>query len=134
MTVVAKMATFLCGPPRPESEMVTATYLPYTEIPAPTATNVSGIYNNPLLCVALDFNVGGSPYIRYTLDGSDPDDDESDGTVSRIWTEEGVCIEIFPDNVQPGTIVTLKAQNYVFLGAGPYVGGDIMVETYVFDG
>ena len=103
----------------------------------------AGVLEDGELCVRLDFNgAAGGPYIRFTTDGSDPIDTTEDGSItpaeaSPIWTDAsisaGECIPIFSVDDLSGTIVTVKAQNFVYLGSGPYVGGAMVVETYILD-
>jgi hypothetical protein len=79
--------------------------------------------------------MGTDPYIRYTLDGSDPDDDGNtwDGTASQVWTDTmsdtlNQYLTLTPNN----TPVTIKAQNFVYSGDSTigYIGGAIAERQY----
>jgi hypothetical protein len=178
VSVYAIQTTTACGTQQPQSQMTGAHYAPYSDIAGPTiylsdgdtdAANDVVVHQaskfftradvaampNSELCVRFDFNVTGSPYIRYTTDGSDPLDATEDwwedpyGVVpypagqewdtqqiaSPMWTDynmsQGECVPIFDSTDTADTLVTVKAQNFVYLGSGPYVGGAITIESYL---
>ena len=171
----AKQSTTACGAfQQPVSELASAHYVPYSEVPGPTIylsdgdtdvsndvvvlqaskiftrSEVSSLPNSEL-CVRFHT----TSYVRYTLDGSNPLDTtegnwedpygvipenatpiyDTQVNASPIWTaynnSQGQCVPIFDVNDEADTLVTVKAQNFVYLGGGPYVGSTITVESYL---
>jgi hypothetical protein len=94
----------------------------------------SGTYSGDLYIQFTTAEMGGSPYVRYTLDGTDPDDDGNiwDGTASSVWTNTMTANGNSFNVLGWGSPVTVKAQTFVYSGDSTigYLGSDIVTRVY----
>ncbi|GMU20308.1 MAG: hypothetical protein AMXMBFR13_04050 [Phycisphaerae bacterium] len=105
-------------------------------IPAPVVNIPTGCYPG-ILSVDLRTGMGDSPYIIYTLDGSEPDENAPNyypGVPTQVWTntmsDNGHRLPIFSQTTGQGPVM-LRAKNIVYYGSEiGEVAGDELVVIY----